>query len=52
FYRIPNNDPWKHGGTGLGLTLVKKMAEVLGASVEVESGEGKTLFSVKLLVNT
>ncbi len=30
FYRIPNNDPWKYGGTGLGLTLVKKLAEILG----------------------
>lgn len=49
FYRIPNNDPWKHGGTGLGLTLVKKMAEVLGASVEVESANNITNFSVKLL---
>jgi len=24
FYRIPNNDPWEQGGTGLGLALVKK----------------------------
>ncbi|MDY6899291.1 MAG: response regulator, partial [Cyanobacteriota bacterium] len=26
FYRIPNSDPWKYGGTGLGLALVKKLA--------------------------
>jgi signal transduction histidine kinase/DNA-binding response OmpR family regulator len=48
FYRIPNNDPWQYGGTGLGLTLVKKMVEVLGALIEVKSQAGKTSFSVKL----
>jgi signal transduction histidine kinase/DNA-binding response OmpR family regulator len=48
FYRIPNNDPWQYGGTGLGLTLVKKMAEALGASIDLESGNGQTRFSVKL----
>jgi len=46
FYRIPNNDPWKHGGTGLGLTLVKKLAERLGASIHVVS-RGKTTFTLK-----
>jgi Histidine kinase-, DNA gyrase B-, and HSP90-like ATPase len=48
FYRIPNNDPWKHGGTGLGLTLVKKMAERLGASIYVD-GCGKTTLTLKFL---
>ncbi|BAZ15306.1 GAF sensor signal transduction histidine kinase [Calothrix sp. NIES-4071] len=48
FYRIPNNDPWQHGGSGLGLTLVKKMVEVLGASLELESKAGQTKFTIKL----
>ncbi|MBW4601848.1 MAG: response regulator [Calothrix sp. FI2-JRJ7] len=48
FYRIPNNDPWQHGGTGLGLTLVKKMVEVIGASLELESSSGQTKFTIKL----
>jgi len=46
FYRIPNNDPWKHGGTGLGSTLVKKVAERLGASIHVD-GCGKTTLTLK-----
>jgi len=37
FYRIPNNDPWKHGGTGLGLALVKKRVELLGGSIHAET---------------
>jgi signal transduction histidine kinase/DNA-binding response OmpR family regulator len=48
FYRIPNNDPWKLGGSGLGLALVKKMVQVLGASIEVDSQAGQTRFTVKL----
>ena len=37
FYRIPNNDPWKYGGTGLGLALVKKMVHRLGGTISVLS---------------
>nr|MDJ0677675.1 GAF domain-containing sensor histidine kinase [Calothrix sp. MO_167.B42] len=47
FYRIPKDDPWRYGGTGLGLTLVKKMVELLGAEIYVESYESQTKFSVR-----
>ncbi len=46
FYRIPNNDPWKYSGTGLGLALVKKLAAYLDATIEVASGKGETTFTV------
>jgi PAS domain S-box-containing protein len=44
FYRIPNSDPWKHGGTGLGLALVKKLTGSLGGQIGVESGGDQTTF--------
>ena len=46
FYRIPKNDPWRYGGTGLGLTLVKKMVELLGAEIHIHSYDGQTKFSI------
>ena len=46
FYRIPSTDPWKHEGTGLGLALVQKLAERLGSTVSLESGDNWTTFSV------
>lgn len=52
FYRLPNNDPWKHGGTGLGLALVKKLVERLGATIQIESGNSQTTFTVKFPSNT
>lgn len=48
FYRIPNGDPWKHGGTGLGLALVKKLVDRLGGAIHLESGDGKTTFTLEI----
>ncbi len=48
FYRVPGGDPWKQGGTGLGLALVKQLVERLEGSVSVQSKFGKTTFRVVL----
>ncbi|MGE5656581.1 MAG: CBS domain-containing protein [Actinomycetota bacterium] len=50
FYRVPNADPWKQGGTGLGLALVQKLVEQLGGKIQVVSGGGWTTFTVELPV--
>lgn len=52
FYRIPNADPWKQGGTGLGLALVQKLIEYLGGTIGVKNLPGQILFTVALpLIN-
>lgn len=46
FYRIPSHDPWKHGGTGLGLALVKKRIEHLDATIQVQSYDNWVHFTI------
>lgn len=52
FYRIPNNDPHRHGGTGLGLALVKKLVLQIGGKVYAESSNGQTSFTVEIPATT
>ncbi|MBD2120047.1 response regulator [Trichocoleus sp. FACHB-262] len=48
FYRVPHADPWKQGGTGLGLALVKRLVEQLQGNIQVESSHGWTVFTMQL----
>jgi signal transduction histidine kinase/CheY-like chemotaxis protein len=48
FYRIPNADPWKQGGTGLGLALVKRLVTHIGGEIQVRSAQNWTTFTVVL----
>jgi PAS domain S-box-containing protein len=50
FYRVPNADPWKQGGTGLGLALVKKLIKHLNGKIQVKSTAGQTCFIVEILL--
>lgn len=48
FYRMPTSDRWKHGGTGLGLALIKKQSAYLGGTIWAESNAGQNRFVVEL----
>lgn len=48
FYRVPSADPWKQGGTGLGLALVQRLLTHLGGSIQVTSENKETCFTVKV----
>lgn len=50
FYRIPNSDPWKQGGTGLGLALAQKLLESLGGLITAEWSANKLHLTVQLPV--
>lgn len=41
FYRVDNSDTREIGGTGLGLYLIKKLAENMGGTIGVESDYGR-----------
>ena len=51
FYRIPNQDPWQYGGTGIGLALVKKLVELLEGEITVSSQEQVTIFTLAFDIN-
>lgn len=51
FYRVPGGDPWKHGGTGLGLALVKRLIEHLQGSITVTSEQGLICFTIQLPIH-
>lgn len=48
FYRVDAHRSRQTGGTGLGLSIVKQLVQVLGGTVEVESSEQGTTFTVRL----
>ncbi len=48
FYRVPSADPWKQGGTGLGLALVQKLVRHIDGTITVTSGDNQTCFTVEL----
>jgi signal transduction histidine kinase len=48
FYRVPHADPWKQGGTGLGLALVQKLVAQLSGMIQVESRQGWTTFTIEI----
>jgi PAS domain S-box-containing protein len=41
FTQVDGSDTRRHGGSGLGLSIVKKMAEIMGGSVGLESKVGQ-----------
>ena len=41
FYQVEKVDTRKHGGVGVGLAIVRKMTEAIGAKITVESTPGK-----------
>ncbi|MEM7594577.1 MAG: GAF domain-containing sensor histidine kinase [Cyanobacteria bacterium P01_A01_bin.83] len=52
FYRIPHHDPWKFGGTGIGLALVKNLVELLKGTISLESQSRITSFTIDLPCET
>ena len=52
FYRIPQSDRWQHGGTGLGLALVRKQVDYLGGSIKADDRDRQLTLTVELPATT
>ena len=48
FYRVPSADPWKQGGTGLGLALVQKLVHHIDGVIKVTRGDNRTCFTIEM----
>ncbi|HEY9667563.1 MAG TPA: ATP-binding protein [Coleofasciculaceae cyanobacterium] len=48
FYRIPHPNLRHYSGTGLGLALVKKLVQLLGGEIQVQSNAEETAFTLTL----
>ncbi|MGI0489944.1 GAF domain-containing protein [Pantanalinema rosaneae CENA516] len=46
FYRIPHSDLWEYSGAGLGLTVVQKLSDRIGASIHATSQDQQTTFTI------